>query len=127
MEGLGKRLREAAQQLGLSDAEVARRSGLTQGRYSNYVNGRHEPDLATFVRVSNVLGASASALLGQGESGSDGRAALMARVSSLMQAMDEEALGVFAIVGAGLVARSPASVPPPVTKGRRKPGPKARQ
>ena len=120
-------MRDAARELGLSDAEVARRSGLTQARYSNYVNGRHEPDLATFLRVSNVLGASASALLGQVESGSDGRAVLRARVASLMQAMDEETLGVLAVVGAGLVARSTAPTSPTVVRGRRKPGRKERE
>ena len=45
MKGFGERLRARAKELGLTDSEVARRTGLTQRRNSNYVNETVEPDL----------------------------------------------------------------------------------
>ena len=51
-------------QLGLSNAEVARRLGMSERRYAHYVTGDREPDLATLVRISEVLLASPNALLG---------------------------------------------------------------
>ena len=106
MEGLGERLRARARELGWSDAEVARRVGLAQTRYANYVTDRHEPDLATFVRICSVLGASAADLLGRPAAPSDQVAALRSRISAATEALDAEALGVAAIVLDGLVALS---------------------
>ncbi|NYZ14813.1 helix-turn-helix transcriptional regulator [Azospirillum sp. RWY-5-1] len=63
MEGLGDRLRVRALALGLSDAEVARRSGLDSRRYGHYVRGLHEPDLGTLVRIAEVLGTTPDGLL----------------------------------------------------------------
>lgn len=70
MEGFGNRLRARAKELGLSDAEVARRLNLRQARYSNYVNDGREPDLATLVRICRALDVTADRLLGL--SSSDG-------------------------------------------------------
>ena len=64
MKGFGDRLRARAKDLGLSDSEVARRLGLSQARYSHYVNGVHEPDLDTLVRIVRALGMSADQALG---------------------------------------------------------------
>lgn len=47
----------------MSNAEVARRAGLTERRYGNYITGRREPDLATLVRIATVLESSPNALL----------------------------------------------------------------
>ena len=67
MEGLGKRLREKARILGLSDSEVARRLGLSQTRYHNYVSDITEPDLATLLRICRVLGTSPDEVLAFGD------------------------------------------------------------
>ena len=64
MKGLGKVLRDRATVLGLSDSEVARRVGLSQARYHNYVADVTEPDLATFVRICRTLGVSPNEALG---------------------------------------------------------------
>lgn len=64
MKIFGDRLRERAAELGISNAEVARRSGLTGRRYSNYVTGIREPDLATLVRIAEVLQTTPDSLLG---------------------------------------------------------------
>ena len=111
MEGLGDRLRARARDLGWSDAEVARRVGLKQTRYANYVTDRHEPDLATFMRICSVLGASASDLLGQNIVDADDAARLRRKVEAAMAALDPASLAVLVMVVDGLVART-SSVPP---------------
>ena len=63
MEGQGKILRERAKTLGLSDSEIARRLGLSQARYHNYVSDTAEPDLGTLVRICRVLGTSPDEVL----------------------------------------------------------------
>ena len=52
---LGQNLQARARELGLSDAEVARRLGLGQSRYANYVSGLREPDFETFIKICRVL------------------------------------------------------------------------
>jgi transcriptional regulator with XRE-family HTH domain len=49
--------------LGLSDAEVARRAGLSERRYGYYAAGEREPNLATLVRICEVLGLTPNDLL----------------------------------------------------------------
>lgn len=66
MDKFGTKLRERAAALGVSNAEVARRSGLTERRYAHYVSGDREPDLATLVKVAEVLQTSPDWLLGVG-------------------------------------------------------------
>jgi len=55
MDIFADNLRKRAKQLELSNAEVARRAGLSERRYGNYVSGRREPDLATLMRVAACL------------------------------------------------------------------------
>ena len=111
MEGLGQRLRDRALELGWSDSEVARRAGLAQTRYANYVADRYEPDLGTFKRICAVLGASASEMLAAPHAGDDEASSLRGRVMSAMAALEIEALRVLAAVSDGLVARASASPP----------------
>lgn len=63
MELFASNLRKRAVELGISHAEAARRVGLSERRYGNYVSGRREPDLATLVRIAEVLGTSPTELL----------------------------------------------------------------
>ncbi|WP_079213409.1 helix-turn-helix domain-containing protein [Brucella pituitosa] len=60
-------LKKRAEELGISNAEVARRAGLSERRYGNYVSGRREPDLDTLVRIANVLGTQPTNLLSSSE------------------------------------------------------------
>lgn len=62
--GWGKRLKERARELGLSDAAVARALGLAQRRYSAYTNETREPDFATLARICGVLQTTPDAVLG---------------------------------------------------------------
>jgi len=64
METFAKRLRRRAEELVLSNAEVARRIGLGERRYAHYVSGSREPGLATLVRIANVLQITPNDLLG---------------------------------------------------------------
>jgi transcriptional regulator with XRE-family HTH domain len=63
MESFAQRIRERARELGLSDAEVARRAGLSERRYGYYATGEREPNLATLVRICEVLVATPNDLL----------------------------------------------------------------
>jgi transcriptional regulator with XRE-family HTH domain len=65
MELFATNLRKRAEELGISSAEVARRAGLSERRYGNYVSGRREPDLATLVRIATVLATTPNDLLTQ--------------------------------------------------------------
>ncbi len=64
MEIFAQRLRERAKQLGISNAEAARRIGLEERRYAHYASGRREPDLATLVNIAEILGTNPNWLLG---------------------------------------------------------------
>jgi transcriptional regulator with XRE-family HTH domain len=64
MQVLGDQLRRRAKELDLTDAEVARRAGLSPRRYGNYVTGDREPDLQTLVRICKVLATTPDQLLG---------------------------------------------------------------
>ncbi|MCS0496864.1 helix-turn-helix transcriptional regulator [Ancylobacter sp. MQZ15Z-1] len=66
MEPFASNLRKRAEELGISNAEAARRAGLSERRYGNYISGRREPDLATLVRIATVLETSPNALLSFG-------------------------------------------------------------
>lgn len=64
MDRFAKNLRDRAKELGISNSEVARRAALGEQRYGNYVTGLREPDLATLVRIAEVLETSPNRLLG---------------------------------------------------------------
>lgn len=96
MEGFGERLRARARDLGLTDAEVARRVGLSENRYGNYVRNAREPDLATLVRISLALATTPNRLLGL-ESEDRDLLAVPRRLERLMAAaegLDDAALAL---------------------------------
>jgi transcriptional regulator with XRE-family HTH domain len=63
MDDFARRLRQEARALGLSDAEVARRAGLSERRYAYYATGEREPNLATLLRICDVLAVTPNDLL----------------------------------------------------------------
>jgi transcriptional regulator with XRE-family HTH domain len=63
MRVFAERIRERARDLGLPDAEVARRAGLSERRYSYYATGEREPNLATLLLICDVLAATPNDLL----------------------------------------------------------------
>jgi len=64
MEPFASNLRKRADELGFTHAEIARRAGLSERRFGNYVAGTREPDLATLLRISEALETSSDWLLG---------------------------------------------------------------
>ncbi len=76
----------------MSDAEVARRAGLGERRYAHYVTGKREPDLATLLRISQVLGATPNQLLGWEEltAPTNERHALLERLHSALTPLNED-------------------------------------
>jgi transcriptional regulator with XRE-family HTH domain len=67
MRSFADALRVRAKELGLTNAEVARRADLTERRYGNYVTGVREPDLATLGRIAGALRTTPDTLLGFAE------------------------------------------------------------
>jgi transcriptional regulator with XRE-family HTH domain len=94
MQVFAKKLRLRAEALELSNAEVARRAGLTERRYSHYVTGSREPDLATLIRIAKCLNTTPDDLLGvkDGEPKGSRRTKLLARLMAAAHAVDDEAL-----------------------------------
>ena len=115
MDGIGDRLKARAAELGLSGAEVARRSGLTTTRYGHYLRDIREPDLATLVRICRVLALRPDVLLGYDEAGAAPReaAAKRARIASFAEALDQGSLDLALLVMQAIAAtaglREPAT------------------
>ncbi|CAN7541514.1 helix-turn-helix transcriptional regulator [Pararhizobium sp. LjRoot235] len=99
MESFAANLKKRAYELGLSNAEVARRAGLTERRYGNYITGRREPDLATLVRIANVLESTPNALLDFEKDATPRTTGdlLKAKIASAVNALKDSDLEVVAI------------------------------
>lgn len=105
MEIFASNLRKRAEELEISNAEAARRSGLTERRYGNYVTGRREPDLATLVRIAEALEITPNELLGLGgETAFSHEKLLKDRLNSAANAMDSSQLEMVVIQAEALVA-----------------------
>ena len=105
MEIFSNRLREKAKQLGISNAEVARRVGLDERRYAHYASGRREPDLATLVRIAETLGTTPSWLLGVSMRGKDITSSLIERFENAATGMPVDELELCIIQAEALAAR----------------------
>jgi transcriptional regulator with XRE-family HTH domain len=107
MDILAKRLRERAKQLGISNAEAARRAGLDERRFAHYTSGRSEPDLSTLKTIAKALGTTPNWLLGV-SARTDGPAKVVALLDRLVTAasgMTHEQLEL-AVIQAEAIVRS---------------------
>ncbi|WP_420578849.1 helix-turn-helix domain-containing protein [Oceaniradius stylonematis] len=106
MEIFAKRLQERAKQLGISNAEAARRVGLEERRYAQYASGRREPDLATLKTISEALGTTPNWLLGVIDKleKEPEKAALIDRFSNAASGMTREELELCVIQAEAIVA-----------------------
>lgn len=105
MEPLATNLRKQARLLGLSNAEVARRAGLTDRRYGNYVTGDREPDLATLLRISETLQTTPNDLLGIRAAGDENaQSAQLRRLVEIAGAMRSGDLQLLIIQAEAIVA-----------------------
>jgi transcriptional regulator with XRE-family HTH domain len=96
MELFATKVRERAAELGLSQAEVARRAGITERRFGHYMSGRSEPDLQLLVRIAAVLATTPNHLLGvepkAASKKSDEASRMRTRIAVACASMDEAAL-----------------------------------
>lgn len=93
MNHFGENLRGRARALGLSDAEVARRTGLSERRYGHYVTGRRQPDFATLRQICLTLGVTPNDLLVNAMVGEhDERALLTDRLMATANLLDLDRL-----------------------------------
>lgn len=105
MEKFASNLRKRAEELGISNAEAARRSGLSERRYGNYVTGRREPDLATLVRIAETLETTPNDLLGiSDEPVLSQRKLLKDRLNSAANAMDDNQLEMVVVQAEALIS-----------------------
>lgn len=100
MKGLGQRLRERSRGLGLADATVAERLGLSQQRYHNYVSDQTEPDYETLLRICRALDTTPNAVLGAEppRAEPDEAEALRARIAATVNTMAAATLRITAAV-----------------------------
>lgn len=64
MKVFADRVRERAADLGLSQAEIARRSGVSERRMGHYLGDRSEPDLQLLIKIAAALDVTPNYLLG---------------------------------------------------------------
>ena len=55
MAGLGTNLREARERLGLTQEQVAERSGVHATEVSRIEGGKRDPQVSTVIRLANAL------------------------------------------------------------------------
>lgn len=108
MEPFATKLRERADQLGISNAEVARRADLSERRYAYYVTGEREPDLATLLRIAKVLDLTPNDLLGIGTStpSRSMRDLLRDRLNVAANQMDDRELDIVVAQAEAVIARA---------------------
>jgi len=93
-----ERLRQRAVDLGISNAQAARRVGILERRYANYITGEREPDLDMLAKIAKVLETTPDYLLGFGEAPDKGkRAKLMARLNSAARMLPDNELELVAV------------------------------
>ncbi|WP_420917357.1 helix-turn-helix domain-containing protein [Rhizobium laguerreae] len=84
---------------------MARRAGLTDRRYGNYVTGDREPDLATLLRISETLQTTPNDLLGIRLTGDeDAKAKQLRRLLDIARAMRPGDLQLLTIQAEAIVA-----------------------
>ena len=98
MQGFGARLAARAKELSLTHAEVARRAGLSERRFGNYVTDIREPDLHTLTILAKVLAISADELLGMSENtGATERDQSLAQIEAALHQLPDEDLKLVSV------------------------------
>lgn len=105
MEIFSANLKKRAAQLGLSNAEVARRAGLSERRYGNYISGRREPDLATLVRIAGTLRTTPNELLSFDKARSKPENLAHERIQSASQSLGRADQEILALIADALVSK----------------------
>ena len=104
MESFASNLRLRTKELGIHQADVARRAGLSEKRYSNYVTGRREPDLATVVRIAKGLQTTPDRLLSFGDE-TDAEPIAQQRIRAAIGVLSPDDLETVAIMVEALASK----------------------
>ncbi len=109
MSRLAKNLKKRAKELDLTDAEVARRTGLPVRRYGHYATGYREPNLDTLLVICEALDTSPNELLGWKEGRANrkgGSATNQSKLNSLAASMDDGQIRLLLEIGE-VISRRP--------------------
>lgn len=89
-------LRRRMSEMGIAHAEVAKKAGLSEQRYGNYVSGRRSPDLQTASRIAAALNTTVDDLLAADRPQLDGnaRAAMLQRLMVIAEKLSDHDLAV---------------------------------
>ena len=107
MNTFAENLRKRISDLGLTQAEAARRCDLENRRFHHYIVGDREPDLRTLVRIATVLGTTSDELLRAKptkDEPTDEASRLRAKLIATVGIMDPPALRLLAILADGVVS-----------------------
>ena len=102
MSRLAKNLKKRAKELDLTDAEIARRTGLPVRRYGHYATGYREPNLDTLLVICEALDTTPNDLLGWQETGKGKKSAAstnQSKLNSLVASMSDEQIETFLKIG----------------------------
>lgn len=106
MRTLAARLRKRADELKISNNEVARRAGLSSGRYGHYIRGRSEPNFAILMRIAEALETTPDSLMGfkPGKRDRAQRAALRTRLTTAANALSDRELEILVVEAEAVAA-----------------------
>jgi transcriptional regulator with XRE-family HTH domain len=107
MEIFAENLRKRINDLGLTQAEAARRCDLENRRFHHYIVGDREPDLRTLLRIATVLNTTPDELLGAkpaAVTSTDEVSRLRAKLIAMTGTMDPQALRLLSVLADGVVA-----------------------
>ena len=52
---IGKRIKEVMSKNGLKQADIVKKTGISKGALSSYINGKYNPKLRNIYKLANVL------------------------------------------------------------------------
>lgn len=105
-QAVAARIRELRTHRGLTQAELARRMGITEGNVSRLETGGRAPSLRTIARVAAALGVEPAELLTRGDvATSAGQAPYVWRICSALEAQPAAVQEMAAAVVDTIVAR----------------------
>ena len=106
----GRRVRERLAQLSVTQSAFARSIGMSQARFSNYMQGTREPALADFMLIVSALGVSADWILFGGTRPATAvHSTLSAQIEALPPSARRDVEGYLRIQQA--TAKNPGSAP----------------
>lgn len=104
MQSFANMLRKRTEELGLSYADAARLSGLSERRFGNYLAGIREPDLGTLCRIAEALSVTPNDLLEFAPIAAKGDSPARWQLHAAVDALPEQALDLVLVQLNAIVA-----------------------